>query len=606
MFTRQNIILSILILAYFQISYSQISKSEKDSSKVNNPIQSNPLKSKIPKFFQGLIFEPFSISKNKKIISPKKHLQVEGKIIRNIIITTLDPFGFSDIDTTITPQRWIEKTGNRLHLKSKQFAIKNYLLFNKNSPYNLFSIKESERIIRSQNFVNSVNITEKLTSSKSDSVDVYIRVLDSWSTVPKLSFSKEQKTVGLNERNFLGIGHQLDYTFTNRTSDGKSFNNLVYTVPNIKNTFIKTIIKYTVDLDNYYDRSLDIERPFYSPLTKWAAGISLNQQYKTDTLQNASHIYFSQNFKFSTTDLWIGKAIPIFKGNSIGEKTTNLIIAERFLNIDYPISPTTEFDPIDFYAPEKLLLSGIGINTRQFIVEKYIFRNGIIEDVPVGRIYGLIFGYQYKNNNWRPYIGGQITFGNYHKWGFLSTDFQAGTFFDKSKTEQTAFSFQANYFTNLIELGNWKFRQFIKPQIIVGSNRKNSLGDRLNINEEHGIQGFNSPVYGTKKMVLTLQTQSYAPKDIWGFRMNPYFNYSIAILGNKANGTTTTKTYSKIGLGVLINNDYLVFSSFQISLSYYPKIPFIGDHLFRTNAFETADIGLQSFELAKPKIVLYE
>jgi hypothetical protein len=107
-------------------------------------------------------------------------------------------------------------------------------------------------------------------------------------------------------------------------------------------------------------------------------------------------------------------------------------------------------------------------------------------------------------------------------------------------------------------------------------------------------------------MLMTLQTQGYAPKDIWGFRLNPYFNYSIALLRNKIDGTNTTQAYSKIGVGVIINNDYLVFSSFQLSLSYYPTIPFQGDNIFRTNAFETSDFGLQSFELAKPRTVLYK
>jgi hypothetical protein len=60
-----------------------------------------------------------------------------------------------------------------------------------------------------------------------------------------------------------------------------------------------------------------------------------------------------------------------------------------------------------------------------------------------------------------------------------------------------------------------------------GSNRQNSIGDRLTINEKYGIQGFNSAVYGNKKFIMTLQTQGYAPKRYLGFRMN-YLNYSIA------------------------------------------------------------------------------
>jgi hypothetical protein len=65
------------------------------------------------------------------------------------------------------------------------------------------------------------------------------------------------------------------------------------------------------------------------------------------------------------------------------------------------------------------------------------------------------------------------------------------------KTEQTAFSFQANYFTKLIELKLENKAIYQTPSI--GSNRQNSIGDRLTINEK-GIQGFNSAVYGNKKI----------------------------------------------------------------------------------------------------------
>jgi len=604
MLSDYKIIGFVIIILCCQLSFSQVKTTPKEDEKI--PAILNTPKNKTAKFLHRLVFKPTKSKKVRTKTTPSRHLKVEGKIIRNIHIVTLDPFGYSDSDTTQIPDQWAEKTGNWMHLKSKRIAIKNILLFSKNKPYSLLEIRESERLLRSQNFINKVTITEKLVSPKSDSVDVFVRILDSWSSVPKFNISNSKTSIGLKERNFFGLGHQMDYYYSNRRRDGKDANNISYLIPNIKNSFIKTELKYTVDFENYYAKGINIERPFYSPLTKWAAGIALNQNYFKDSIQDANENYISQNFKYNTQDFWFGKAFHIINADTITERTTNLIIAARFLNTNYSISPTAELDPIDFYDSEKLLLTGIGINTRQFIEDHYIFKNGQTEDVPIGRIYGITGGYQYKNNKWRPYAGAQISFGNYHKWGFLSTNFEIGSFFRQSKTEQSAISFQANYFTNLIELGKWKIRQFIKPQMIIGINRQNSLGDLLTINENYGIQGFNSPVYGTQKMVLTLQTQSYAPKEIWGFRLNPYLNYSLAVIGNKNSPVQTNRTYSKIGIGVLISNDYLVFSSFQLSLSYYPEIPFTGDNIFKTNAFETTDFGFQNFELAKPKVVPFK
>ena len=111
----------------------------------------------------------------------------------------------------------------------------------------------------------------------------------------------------------------------------------------------------------------------------------------------------------------------------------------------------------------------------------YIFKNGILEDLPIGKIYGLTTGYQYKNDAARYYLSARAAFGNFYKWGFLSANFELGSFFKNSKTEQTAFSFQAHYFTNLRTIGRWKSRQFVKPQVVIGLNRVNAIGDLLTI-----------------------------------------------------------------------------------------------------------------------------
>ncbi len=603
---KQKLLLFLLVFSYCPLSFSQVGQAKEDSSAVYKDIQTYSKKNKFTKLLHKLIFEPVNVKIKKKRVLPRIQQKFEGKIIRNITIETLDPFGYSDKDSNREPKNWAEKTGNRIHLKTKKLAIRNLLLFRENKPLDSLLINESERLIRSQKYIRSVRIDLKLSEKNSDSVDVFIRVIDSWSLIPKGSVSSSRSSFELNEKNFMGIGHEFKNKFTNRFSDGKNAYNLDYTVPNIKNSFIKTTFKYNIDLDNYFGKSIDINRPFYSPFAKWAGGIYFDQQFRKDTLQDVNLVYAQQNFKYNSQDYWIGHAFSIFKGNTEKNRTTNLIVSGRYLNINYLESPTIAYDPVDFYSSEKLFLSGIGITSRKFIQDKYIFRNGIIEDVPIGKIYGITGGYQYKNHKGRFYLGGQASFGNYYDWGFLSTNFEVGTFFDKSTTSQTTFSFQINYFTHPIELGKWKLRQFIKPQVIIGLNRLNVIGDQLTINENYGIQGFNSAVYGTKKMMLTLQTQAYSPWDLWGFRLNPYFNYSIALLGNDQIGLLDSKAYSKIGIGLIINNDFLVFSSFQLSLSYYPSIPGSGQNIFKTNAFETSDFGFQDFELAKPRTVIFK
>ncbi|WP_316632559.1 hypothetical protein [uncultured Flavobacterium sp.] len=603
MFVNRKIIIFILLCFCLQSTYAQVIKQKKDSTEIYNRIRNYSKKNKFTQSLHNLFFKANKPRKKEELLAVDT-TNFNGKIIRKINIVTLDPFGYSVTDTTREPRNWGERTGNRLHLKTKKFAIYNLLLFRKNTPYNTYKVQESERLIRAQKYVTAVQISNQLAGVASDSVDVTIRVLDSWSTIPRFAISSNQVSFGIKEKDFFGAGQQLEYRFTNRFKDGKDANEATYTIPNIKNTYISTTLNYKIDLDNNYNKSIDFERAFYSPLTKWAGGIYVGQNFRKDTLQAPDLTYAIQLFKYNFQDFWGGKASKVFEDETNG--ITNLIVSGRFLNVNYSETPSELYDPTHFYSDEKLLLSGIGINTRKFIKDSYIFRNGQTEDVPTGRIYGITLGYQYKNTMWRPYIGGQFSFGNYYKWGFLSTNFEAGTFFRNSKTYQTAFLFESNYFTKLFSIGNWKLRQFINPKIVIGANHENIIGDQLNINGRNGLAGFNSAIYGTNKMVLSLQTQTYSPYPILGFRMNPFFNYSIAVLGRPNDAMGRNKAYSKVTLGVLISNDYLVFSSFQLSLSYYPTIPYEGNNVFKTNTYETSDFGLQSFELAKPRIVEYK
>ena len=162
------------------------------------------------------------------------------------------------------------------------------------------------------------------------------------------------------------------------------------------------------------------------------------------------------------------------------------------------------------------------------------------------------------------------------------------------------------YFTNLQEIGNWKFRGFIKPQVIIGNDRLDSDNDRLTLNGSTGITGFRSEgLFGTKKLLTTIQIQGYSPWRIIGFRLNPYLSYTAGMLGNKDNGFERSKLYSQIGLGIIISNDYLIFNSFQLSFSFFPNIP-SGNSIFKTNSISTSDFGLQNFEISKPILIDYQ
>lgn len=617
-----------LLLFFFSFGqgFTQEPETKKDSLEIYQKIEDFSEKRRFTKFLHNLVFRP--TGSNKQTIVQRQQRRnyrpYEGKIIRNIIIQTLDPFGQSVYDTVMQPENWVESTGNKLHKKTNRWTIRDLLLLEENRPLDTLLLKESERLLRSQSYIRSALITAAFPEDgQRDSVDVRVRVLDAWSIIPVGSFSTSQTSLGFRERNFIGTGHELGFRFSRHFVAGENAYDARYIIRNFKNTYINTTLGYSSYLDNSFYKGINIERVFYSPFTRLAGGVYVDQQLRKDSLPNGGNEMSYQHLRYNTYDVWAGHSIGIFKGDTENDRTTNLITSARILRVNFEEAPPLEYDPVNFFSSETFFLGSVGIASRQFVKDQYIFHYGIIEDVPVGTVYGLTGGYQTKNNQGRMYLGARIARGKYFDWGFLSTNVEYGSFFRQGKTEQGTLTFQANYFTDLIAIGPaWKMRQFVKPQLVWGINRVNSIGDKINLNEygnhlgvygreiydlnDMGLQGFRSPIYGTQKFLLTLQTQFYSPWNFYGFRLNPFINFSMALIGDDENRVTNSRTYSSFGAGFIISNDYLVFDVFQVSFALYPIIPGQGKNIFRTNAFNTDDFGFQDFEFGKPRQVIFQ
>jgi len=532
------------------------------------------------------------------------------KIIRNITIETLDPFGFSAENDKQAPKYKMERFGNWLHLKTKNWTIRNLLLFKKNEELDSLLVKESERIIRSQRYISSVIIKPIPIANCTDSVDVSIRVLDTWSGIPTGAFSSAKANLDVTERNFFGLGHELELNYL------KSFNNSTvnnfgydskYTIPNFKNSFIRTSVSSKKDLNNNTYKTVSINRPFYSTLTHWAGGVNYDYRVYTQIMNDTNAVAAPQNFKIKTYSIWGAHAFNVFGNQSEFGRTTHFVFSTGFTNTAYLEKPGIAYDPIHYSNSSKSVLATIGISSQKYYQDKYLFRFGIIEDIPYGKVFSVTGGVENKNNLNRAYFGGRFSYGDYFEFGYLQGNIEVGSFFNSNKTEQSIYKFEANYFTNLFPIGSWKFRQFIKPVLVLGTHRLNTTQDRLNLIDVNGIPGFNSaPLIGTKKFLTTFQTQSYNQKNWFGFNFSPFMNFTLGFLDQGNHTFFNNKMYTQIGVGVLINNNYLVFNSFQVSFSYYPSLPIDGSNIIKTNAFQNSNIEYRDFQIGQPYVVPYQ
>ena len=606
-------IIAILIFWFtlYSNSFSQVSPEEKeDTAKIYRNIETISKKNKYTKFIHSLIFKPVSpVPKEKKKTKKKvnKNFRVaEKKIIRNIDIITIDPFGLNINDTSIKATNFFAKAGNKVHVTSRKLTVKNLLLFKINDPFDSLIIKESERLIRSQNYVRDVNIVVRLTNTKPDSVNISVFVQDLWSIKFNGNISGSQSGVNITDRNFAGLGYQLQHAIVIYNDKRDPAFETNYFIKNIRNSFINSNIQYKVNSDNYLMR-FNIDRPFYSSFARWAGGILFDQQFHVDSAVSINNNFEYQNIKLNTQDYWIGKAWQIKPGDNEYLRSTNFVLAGRFARQRYIERPNINIITPLLFSNEKLLLLSAGINTRIYLQDKFIFNYGVTEDVPTGKVYSLTAGFQNKGGFSRGYGGFKVSWGDYYDWGYFSNSIEYGTFFRNRILEQGTIKQEILYFTNLIPLGRWNFRQFIKPSIVLGLHRisddriyirADSISLNILVNENELIWT------GQHRFAINLQTQSYAPWNVFGFRFGPYAALSFVILTQK--GFKSNRLFTQFDLGILIKNEFLLFNYFQLSLSFNPVLPGGKYNEFRANAYQTYDFGFTGFDIGKPAVVKYQ
>ncbi|NHN28003.1 hypothetical protein FIA58_020175 [Flavobacterium jejuense] len=608
--TKRIVLLFFLNLLFVTSCFSQKNTVKNDSVKIYHDIHKYSQKGKFSKFVYRLFFRSSKLSetvtKAKKPDVKNDLTKFNGKIIRNINIKSLDPFGYSINDSTKVPKNSFEKFGNTIHIKTKKFTVKNLLLFKKNDVFDNLAIKESERLIRDQRYIRRVIINPKSISASSDSIDVDVTLLDSWSILPNGSLSSNQGNFTLRERNLLGLGHQINGNYKERFSDGYKAKSVSYSINNIKNSYISFNAIYDNDFDNNSRRIVSINRSFFSALTKWAGGLYFENRLQNEPFIISADSIVTNSLKSEFQEYWIGRSFKISNKTDYNSRTKRLITSLAYNKKIYSQVATKELDPTSFFSNETNIISQIGIASQKYYKDSFIFNYDIVEDVPYGEIAAITVGLQNKNDLTRLYLGSKVSQGKKYSFGYLSNSVEWGSFFHNGNPYQNTLKIELNYFSPLFQIGKWKTRQFIKPSYIWGNNRDLSQKDLVDLEGKNGIIGFTDLLKGTQRWVLSLQTQTYSPGSWKGFRFSPYLNLTMGSISEKNENLLSSKVYSKIGIGLLINNDYLVFNSFQISFSYYPTIPFEGTNIIKTNSFENDDLSLPQFRLSKPYHIRYQ
>jgi len=489
--------------------------------------------------------------------------EYRGKTIRNIYIKNVDVFTVSE-KSFLNIESTVQKLGNKLHLDTIEYFIRMELLFQEDDIIDPQRFIETERILREDKHIHSVNIQLEPVQER-ESVDVYIYVRDVWSIKVAASVNLQEKkgNISLSDINFLGSSSEMflnvkknqefkhGYNLDAGYRYEKFYNYLsyadVYYYGNLNDT------KYGFGANQNFETAYN--RHLYGVNSEWVNRYTRNVE--NDTLSAPYKIDYNKY------NAWYGYAIPFSDNYTSRGLFNHLILGGNIINTNYN---NTENNDNTF------LLGSATFLRRQFYQDSHLFAFGKTEDIPIGLTMDLTIGSEIGKSNYGQYYGGSFAFSNYNdSFGYHLFDIKAGSFLHEGNWRRGVFQASTQGITKLREFNGFlwrhyhsiKYSQSINPMI---------EEDLLTLNNSEDMLGYNPPMYyGVKRLVLNIDNNLFMPYSFYNFKTILVGFIDLGYLAKRDEELFNTTLQSGFGLALRIRNEHITFASIQLVATYYPK-----------------------------------
>lgn len=584
-------------------------KEQKSGSKFYHAIKRGAYKRKLTKELYKLFFvAPDKMSPTDTIKTERSETAFviyQGKIIRNIEVKVLEPFGSSLYDTTKVATSWIETTGNKLHHTSRRSHLKRLLHINSGDKVDAYQLADNERLIRQLDYIKDAYFKVIPVSGSGKFVDLQLWVKDQFSWGANLNLGSDFSTeFEFYSRNLYGIGHEFSNTFHYESSENQKFGySGMYKIKNLKRLYINATFNY----QNTYEKAVigvDFEKEFETYNTKRAGGFSLSKTMRADEIMDDDPILNEIPLDFNYGNIWYGRAYKLNAKNLFARR--RMFITGRISSRKFFERPETGPELNQFFHNNILYLSGLSISQIQYYKSNLIYNFGRTEDIPYGFLAQMNVGYEDREYSHRFYLGFDLQKASYIRKtkSYLFNRLAIGGFFNSKRFEQGTLIAQSNFFSRIRKIGALRFRNFGSLKYTLGIRRFPE--EFITINNKYGIRGFNSEqVSGTQKITLNLETVTFTPYMLGGFKFAFYSFADMGIIGSNNKNIFKEDYHYGLGVGIRLHNENLVFKTIQIRFAYYPKAP---------NDFSSAGFRLSGeerpkfndFKVSQPETISFE
>jgi hypothetical protein len=211
----------------------------------------------------------------------RTRLEESGATIRSIRITVDNVFDLNNPEENKRLYRW----ANNVHVPTRESVIEHILLFRVGDPFVARVLDESARAIRARGFIAEATVEPGTYDAATNSVDVEVRVRDSWSLQFDLKLNhtggETEWGIGLSENNLFGTGKTLEISHESEIDRDET--TLGYGDGNVFGSRVRLRALATHASDGHR-REIDVSRPFFALATRWSVGGRWFDQERVDTM----------------------------------------------------------------------------------------------------------------------------------------------------------------------------------------------------------------------------------------------------------------------------------------------------------------------------------
>jgi hypothetical protein len=492
----------------------------------------------------------------------RQFVPFESKIITGISVKVLSPFGHNVRNDSMGRINIYEKIGNSFHSNTRNWVIRQNLLFKKGEAIDPVVIAETESVLRGLDYVNDVYID--IDSLPDNCAEVKIYVKDNFSTG---FYPKNISTVvdmEIFDNNLFGLGNNVGLRgiYDMQRSGARTGYGLSYRYTNFLRTFIRINASYTDDIVSR-NHNYALERPLQQSLNFFGhAGyrkMDINrQQVEPDSLRLTGNREFS---------IATGYAF-----NRLSDK--NIFVLSARVSSAKPQYDNNNY-PTHQFVENNLSLLQLSLFRQRYFRDRLLNSFGKPENFAYGYNLSIQAGY----SQWRQfnreglYLSARTAFnrrletGSFYFEGILSSFVYAG------KTFEGLLRLKMNAFSRLYVGRRNLYRYFFNIDYTRRLNPVQGLGAYLAPNESTSMSLRNNGYAAVERLMMQAEADMFSSINILGFR---FLFYTFGDLGWFAEqGEPLLNRHNiicGIGLGIRIRNDLLVLRTIELKCGYYPKI----------------------------------